>query len=569
MSYVVLARRYRPQQFSDLVGQEHVAATLKNAIKQERFAHAYLFTGPRGVGKTSAARILAKAIRCLDPQDGEPCNKCEACVSITDGKSMDVMEIDAASNTGVDNIRELRENVEYMASVGKYRVYIIDEVHMLSTAAFNALLKTLEEPPPHVIFIFATTELHKVLPTIQSRCQRFDFRRVPEAEMMKNLTAICEKENVTIDEASLRSITLESEGCLRDAQSLLDQAIAFCDGKITVENLETALGLIGRGAYIALFEAIITKDTSAAIKAVNDMLLQGNDPKVLLGRMTQFFRDWHLSYFAGESLISDPDFSKLFVNYKTALSSDEVVRNLDLCLRHQSQLYAASNSEFLLESLAVKLTLLRPAAAPAHAAQANTQSQNSSAASNRPARPDFSNRASNARPGAGSTPPTPPRNRPGQSSPTPPPPGPTSKQPSQVPMSASSDLMELFTSFIRAKKPAWTPVLQSVQGIEKNDDGRVTVYAKGDFAGKRLSSSDGLEVLKLSLGVDNIEVTLDASAVKSEKAATQDEIYQQHKEARDMAREHESVASAVKIFDAKIKDTKILVNNKNNGPGKN
>ncbi len=557
MSYVVLARRYRPQQFSDLVGQEHVAGTLKNAIIQKRFAHAYLFTGPRGVGKTSAARILAKAIRCLDPQEGEPCNKCEACVSITDGKSMDVMEIDAASNTGVDNIRELRENVEYMATVGKYRVYIIDEVHMLSTAAFNALLKTLEEPPPHVIFIFATTELHKVLPTIQSRCQRFDFRRVPEADMIKNLTDICEQENVSIDEASLRSITLESEGCLRDAQSLLDQAIAFCNSKITIENLESALGLIGRGAYLSLFKSIITKDTGAAIKHIHEMLLQGNDPKILLSRMTQFFRDWHLSYFAQESLISDPDFSKLFDEHKYALSSDEVVRNLDLCLRYQSQLYSASNTEYLLESLAVKLTLLRPALAPQQAipqsaaaprasAAPQTTAQAPTSGSGRPARPDFSQNKSQ---------------RSSERPSTPPPPTPTSRQPSQIPIESSGNLMELFTNFIRQKKPAWTPVLQSVLGIESKD-GKVIVHAKGDFAGKRLSSDDGLEVLKLSLGQANIEVQLAEVANVVTHQESQDDLHKRHKEARDMAREHESVASAVKIFDAKIKETKVLVDEK-------
>lgn len=563
MSYVVLARRYRPQAFSDLVGQEHVANTLKNAIKQERFAHAYLFTGPRGVGKTSAARILAKAIRCMDPQDGEPCNKCEACVSITDGKSMDVMEIDAASNTGVDNIRELRENVEYMASVGKYRVYIIDEVHMLSTAAFNALLKTLEEPPPHVIFVFATTELHKVLPTIQSRCQRFDFRRVPEDQMMKNLSDICENEKVKIDEASLRSITLESEGCLRDAQSLLDQAIAFSDGDISIENLESALGLIGRGAYIGLFEAILQKNTGESIKKVHEMLLQGNDPKILLNRLTQFFRDWHLSYFAQESLISDPDFSKLFEEKKTEMSSDEVVRALDLCLKHQSQLYSASNSEFLVESLAVKLTLQRPAMTAHVAPQAtNTSSQQTS----RPSRPDFSNRGNRA---STPTPPAPrgnagaSRHAQANSGQTPPPPEQASAPApsSQIPMNANGDLMELFQNYIRTKKPAWTPVLQSLNAIEREDD-KIIVHAKGDFAGKRLASTDGIDVLKLSLGVANVEVILDKTGTQKAKAATQDEVYQKHKEARDLAREHDSVASAVKIFDAKIKETKILINDK-------
>ena len=216
MSYLVLARKYRPQIFSDLVGQEHVSQTLRNALKNERTAHAYLFTGPRGVGKTSAARLLAKALRCENrTSDNEPCNKCEACLEINEGRSIDVLEIDAASNTGVDNIREIKENVSYSATQGHYKVYIVDEVHMLSTAAFNALLKTLEEPPAHVVFIFATTEIHKVPATIQSRCQRFDFKKINQNDLKSSLRSLCEKESIEIDDASLQIIAIESEGCLR------------------------------------------------------------------------------------------------------------------------------------------------------------------------------------------------------------------------------------------------------------------------------------------------------------------------------------------------------------------
>jgi len=534
MSYVVLARRYRPQNFADLVGQEHVAHTLKNAVAQGRFAHAYLFTGPRGVGKTSAARILAKAIRCLKPSAGEPCNTCEACTSINEGKSMDVIEIDAASNTGVDNIRDLRENVEYMASVGKYRVYIIDEVHMLSTAAFNALLKTLEEPPPHVIFVFATTELHKVLPTIQSRCQRFDFRRIPFDEMTRNLRDICEKEKVDIDEASLRTISLESEGCLRDAQSLLDQAIAFCDRKIRIELLESALGLVGRNAYFSLFENVLNHDSSAALSAVHQMLRQGNDPRVLLNRATQFYRDLHYAFFTKELPKDDPELAALFTKHVEGWSTDEVVRALDLCLKHQSQLYGASHTEYLVESLFVKLTLQRPISqAP----------QVSYAASPRPTQ--------NAAP-LQSAPV-------GQySSRTPP-------QPSQqtAPAPASGPLRQRFEQYLRQQKPAWMPVLQSLISIEENN-GTVIATAKNDFAGRRLASEDGLDLIKKCLGMSQVEVKLgtgsDAGASGSNTpAAPSEDPYQKMREARDMARDHESVQAAVKIFDAKISETKVLV----------
>jgi DNA polymerase-3 subunit gamma/tau len=548
MSYVVLARRYRPQQFADLAGQAHVANTLKNAVAQSRFAHAYLFTGPRGVGKTSAARILAKAIRCLNPQDGEPCNTCEACVSTNEGKSMDVIEIDAASNTGVDNIRELRENVEYMASVGKYRVYIIDEVHMLSTAAFNALLKTLEEPPPHVIFIFATTELHKVLPTIQSRCQRFDFRRIPFDEMIQNLTEICKKEKVSIDEASLKTIAIESEGCLRDAQSLLDQAIAFCDGKITIEVLETALGLVGRHAYFKLFSQVLARDTATALQSVHNMLIQGNDPKILLNRTTQFYRDLHFAYFAKQMPKDDPELKELLEAYCSQWSTDEVVRALDICLRHQSQLYGASFSNYLVESLIVKLTLQRPLLANAgvfQAAPAAVLPQGASAAHNN------SQREQNLAP----SPTSPARPRHAES---------TSSGSISPSVTHPQELRSTFERYLRQHKPAWMPVLQSIQSFEMPSSDTVIVRAKADFAGRRLSSDDGIELIKKSLGVRAATVELSGSAPSqgptNTDTALQEDAYQKMREVRDLAREHDGVQAAVRIFDAKITETKLLIN---------
>lgn len=545
MSYVVLARRYRPQNFADLVGQEHVAHTLKNAVAQGRFAHAYLFTGPRGVGKTSAARILAKAIRCLSPNAGEPCNTCEACTSINEGRSMDVIEIDAASNTGVDNIRDLRENVEYMASVGKYRVYIIDEVHMLSTAAFNALLKTLEEPPPHVIFVFATTELHKVLPTIQSRCQRFDFRRIPFDEMTRNLREICEKEKVDIDEASLRTISLESEGCLRDAQSLLDQAIAFCDRVIRIEKLESALGLVGRNAYFSLFENVLAHDSSAALSAVHQMLRQGNDPRVLLNRATQFYRDLHYAFFTKELPKDDPELASLFTKHVEAWSTDEVVRALDLCLKHQSQLYGASHTEYLVESLFVKLTLQRPISQAPQVTYAAPAPQQSYAASPRPSQ----NAAPAQQQYSARTPPQSSQQASDARAPT-------------VP-AANGPLRQRFEQYLRQQKPAWMPVLQSLISIEEVNGG-IVATAKNDFAGRRLASEDGLELIKKCLGTSQVEVKLGngadvGSGASNTPAVPAEDPYQKMREARDMARDHESVQAAVKIFDAKISETKVLV----------
>ena len=246
MAYEVLARKWRPQQFDDVVGQEHVTQTLKNAITSERVAHAYLFVGPRGVGKTSTARIFAKALNCEKGPTATPCDKCDSCREITAGNSLDVLEIDAASNTGVDNVRDLRENVRYAPARGPFKIYIIDEVHMLSVAAFNALLKTLEEPPAHVKFIFATTEPQKVPATILSRCQRFDLRRISMSDIVERLSEIAEAEKIEIDEDALLAIARGAEGGLRDAESALDQFIAF-RGKTSAKKTSLLSSDLSRG----------------------------------------------------------------------------------------------------------------------------------------------------------------------------------------------------------------------------------------------------------------------------------------------------------------------------------
>jgi len=531
MSYQVIARRYRPQKFADLVGQEAVALTLRNAVAQGRTAHAYLFTGPRGVGKTSAARILAKALRCEQlGADGEPCNVCSSCKGVTDGSSLDVIEIDAASNTGVDNIRELRDGVGYAAASGRYRVYIIDEVHMLSTAAFNALLKTLEEPPPHVVFIFATTELHKVLPTILSRCQRFDFRKVPTEDMVASLQAICELEKVKIDGAALRTIALESEGCLRDAQSLLDQAIAFCGGEITAERLEKALGLLDRASFLSLVDAIGDHDASIALKVVTRSIDKGNDPKILVNRLVDFLSDLHYRAFAKESRHPDPELDAAFDRLTGKLATDEIVRALDLALRSQAGLQGAVNPAVACESLVVKLCLQRPAFAAT--APAVTVARSVPSATPVPAVTP----ANFSRPA-----PTPPT-RASFSSPASPP-----TVDSSAPVSGGTQALE---NYIRAQKPAWTPVLASVVSIDVSG-GVAHARAKGDFAGKRLASGDGLEVLKAAYNVGKALVTLeDASAGLPKEDPVQKK--------KTLAREHEAVLAAVKHLDASIIETRVL-----------
>jgi len=259
-NYIVTARKWRPLTFGDVIGQNHITQTLKNAIQSGRLHHAYLFCGPRGVGKTTTARILARAVNCLEPNDAEPCNKCINCIAVIEGRSVDIIEIDGASNNSVDDVRKLRENAKYPPSHGKYKMYVIDEVHMLSSSAFNALLKTLEEPPPHLMFVFATTEAHKVLPTITSRCQRYDFRRMETTEIVSRLKYIAERENVTIDEKSLMLIAKRADGSMRDSQSIFDQVIAFCGKKVEFHNTVDSLSLIDDEFFFRISRAALDKD---------------------------------------------------------------------------------------------------------------------------------------------------------------------------------------------------------------------------------------------------------------------------------------------------------------------
>ena len=277
MSYQVLARKYRPQNFAEVLGQEAVTRTLQNALDQKRIHHAYLFTGARGIGKTTVARILAKSLNCEKGPSKEPCNQCPLCQEITIGNSIDVQEIDGASNTSVDDVREIREQAKYLPAKGRYKIYIIDEVHMLSTSAFNALLKTLEEPPPHVVFVFATTESHKIPATILSRCQRYDFRRLPAPQIVACLKAIAAQEQVVVDEPALHLIAKESQGSLRDAQSLLDQAIAYAGSNIGYADLNQMFGFLDRARLMEFVQALVRQEVAPALDALEEFFQKGTD----------------------------------------------------------------------------------------------------------------------------------------------------------------------------------------------------------------------------------------------------------------------------------------------------
>ena len=291
MSYQVFARKYRPQTFDDLVGQAHVTRTLKNAVEQNRLAHAYLFVGPRGIGKTSTARILAKALNCVNGPTITPCGVCDSCKEIAGGNSLDVLEIDGASNNGVEQVRELRDNVRYAPSKGHFKIYIIDEVHMLTSAAFNALLKTLEEPPPHVKFIFATTEPQKVLPTILSRCQRFDLHRIPANLIADHLQFIAGKEKVTLDPAAAHAIAKGADGGLRDAESMLDQLVAFCGEKIAEADVLSVFGFTSEETVASFTGRILRGATAEALELLQGEAAKGKDMMKLMSDVIAYLRD--------------------------------------------------------------------------------------------------------------------------------------------------------------------------------------------------------------------------------------------------------------------------------------
>ena len=291
MSYQVLARKWRPQLFEDVVGQAHITRTLQNAIATNRLAHAFLFSGPRGVGKTTTARILAKALNCTEGPTPTPCGKCSSCLETTAGTSVDVIEIDGASNRGIEHIRELREAVKYAPAVGKYKVYVIDEVHMLTNEAFNALLKTLEEPPPHVLFIFATTEPQKIPATIHSRCQRYGFKRISVTEIIAKLREIADKEGIGVSDAGLGMIARAAEGSMRDSQSLLDQAVSYSGMSIKDEDLQTILGTVPQELLTALIGSLLAQDAAAALRQIDAQLERGQDMRQLLAGMVEHVRN--------------------------------------------------------------------------------------------------------------------------------------------------------------------------------------------------------------------------------------------------------------------------------------
>jgi DNA polymerase III subunit gamma/tau len=368
MDYQVSARKYRPGTFDDVIGQPHVVQTLVNSITTKRIAQAYLFSGTRGVGKTTVARILAKALNCEQGPTGTPCATCANCQEIAQGTSVDVIEIDGASNTSVDDVREIRENVKFTPFRGSYRVYIIDEVHMLSNSAFNALLKTLEEPPPHVVFIFATTEIHKIPATILSRCQHYNFRRIAKTEIIERLRHVAKQDGITIEDRSLTALARASEGSMRDALSLLDQAVAFGGKSIVHTDLEALLGAVPQELLRAMIQAITTQDSAAALRVLAQLLDQGHDLRAYCADVVEYLRNMLVVSVTSPqewpALIeaSSDDLSQLATD-KASLTPEQIQQIFMLFTQAEDALRFSAHPRFVLETTAVKATrLLRPEA---------------------------------------------------------------------------------------------------------------------------------------------------------------------------------------------------------------
>ncbi|MCI5614503.1 MAG: DNA polymerase III subunit gamma/tau [Agathobacter sp.] len=359
MSYTALYRKFRPQEFKDVKGQEHIVTTLKNQIKADRIGHAYLFCGTRGTGKTTVAKLFAKAVNCESPVDGSPCGQCSSCRAIAEGSSMNVIEIDAASNNGVENIRQIREEVAYRPTEGKYKVYIIDEVHMLSIGAFNALLKTLEEPPSYVIFILATTEAHKIPITILSRCQRYDFRRISIDTITDRLKELMEEEKVEVEEKALRYVAKAGDGSMRDALSLLDQCIAFYLGqKLTYDNVLEVLGAVDTDVFARLLDAVLENRVTDALAVLEEMVIQGRELGQFVNDFTWYLRNLLLLQSSGDMedvLDISSEHLELLREQAAKVDGQSLLRYIRIFSDLSNQIRYANQKRVLIEIALIKL----------------------------------------------------------------------------------------------------------------------------------------------------------------------------------------------------------------------
>lgn len=560
MAYLVLARKYRPDSFSKLIGQEHIVRTLRNAMALNRVHHAFLFTGARGVGKTTAARLLARAVNCLEPVAGEPCQQCSACRETANSQTSDILEIDGASNTGVDNVRELREAVRYMPATLKFKVYIIDEVHMLSQAAFNALLKTLEEPPPHVKFIFATTEPHKIPVTILSRCQRFDFRRVAQPRLAAHLQDILQQEHVMMGAEALQQIARQADGSVRDALSLLDQVLSFVGDNPTDELVFEALGTIDRKTLVDLCDALLQRDATRVLNLVHTIEIRGHDLADAAMSLCEHLRDVAVCKYTSDNpdaqkpvslqagdlqslqtqaeKRSHSDWQRLFaqavrVAHDTQRSLCPKV-TLEMGLLQLLEIEPASDLQDLIARIDTLLGQQQPA--KTHAAPSSVPTQQSCAGIS--AVEVNIERSSIA-----------PQTRPSDAA------------------QSTQQAWHAFVQQVRAKRPALASVLEhgSVQAF--GAQGVALVYPQQTFYWDAVSDTSNrallLELLEIQFGTKvSLQIIpqddaahahlLTLAAVEAQQ--TQSEQAQQDQRAR----EHQAVRDTVAILDGKIQDIRLL-----------
>ena len=361
MSYIVLSRKYRPKSFNEIVGQEHIVNTLANAVQTNRVAHAYLFAGPRGVGKTSMARILSKALNCQKGPTDVPCNKCSACESIRNGNDIDVLEIDGASNRGIDEIRSIRQNVGYAPAISRYKIYIIDEVHMLTKEAFNAILKTLEEPPGHVKFIFATTSPNRVPDTVQSRCQRFDFKNISVSDISNRLAQICKTENILVEDGALQTIAKYAMGGLRDSESILDQLTSFCREKITLGDIYDVLGVVSEGEIAGLIDSFVDKNPELAVKIFHEITENGKDVDGFIDQLLSYIRDLLLISICSKNSDLVETISRdvnLLQKQASRFSPDTLMYMIQLISETKSKARDLLQQKILLEVVLIKLATM-------------------------------------------------------------------------------------------------------------------------------------------------------------------------------------------------------------------
>ncbi|BCG45450.1 DNA polymerase III subunits gamma and tau [Citrifermentans bremense] len=571
MSYLVLARKWRPQTFSDLVGQEHVSQTLKNAIDGGRVAHAFLFSGARGVGKTSSARILAKALNCESGLTVEPCNTCSTCLEITEGNSVDVFEIDGASNTGVDDIRELRDNIKYLPSRSRYKIFIIDEVHMLTTNAFNALLKTLEEPPPHVKFIFATTEPHKVPITILSRCQRFDFKRIALPRIVSRLRYIVDQEGVQVSDEALAVVARKGDGSMRDSLSTLDQVLAFCGNQVADADVAALLGVVDRRLIMDGCRAVLSKEVRQALQIVAQVDSFGYSMRQFCRELIYLFRNIAIIKAVGEPgellELSEAELGELRELSGTA-SGNDLQRHLTLLLKAEAEMAHASFPRLVLEMALMKMATLAPAIAVQELLSRLDALESGDPAPRPPHRESAPSRPASpphqAPPAARDPQPQRPAAAPVASAPPPTPAAP-------VAAGDGIDLWSSFVQFVKGKRPMLGTELEQVHPVKVSRELLEIGCLNGTYELKRMQDPERVtelkELAKVHFGqAPAVKITVlsevpkDAPPSLSEKKSLEDA--ERQATLRREAEEHPLVAAAVALFDGEIAEVREISDKK-------